>query len=133
MWLLNRWDECIKEDIKRIKDKWSKKIISTKTRHAEDKTYISTRQSNKYTSENPQSPNNSSSSSTQLSNNITSTDIHQPPTTQNNNYNQIDPIQVEEEIPTTENTNSSDQTQSKNDHSRITRHRLKSLTYQQDT
>ena len=132
LWLLNRWDECIKEDIKRIKDKWSKKIISTKTRHAQDKTFISTRKSYKNTSENPQSPDNSSSSNT-LSNNLPSTDIYQQPTTQNNNYNQIDSIQVEEEVPETENSKSHDETQSKNGHSRITRHRLKSLTCQLDT
>ena len=75
-------------------------------------------------------PNNSSSTNTQISNSLPSTDI---PTTQNNDYNQIDSIQIEEEIPTTENSKSFDQTQSKNDQSRITRSRLKSLTCQQDT
>ena len=40
-WLSKRWDECIEEDIKRIKIKWSKKMKSTREAFAKDKMFLS--------------------------------------------------------------------------------------------
>ena len=39
-WLLKRWEECITTDIKRIKAKWQKKIVSTKKAFTNDKNVL---------------------------------------------------------------------------------------------
>ena len=36
-----RWDECMEEDIKRIKIKWNKKMKSTREAFAKDKMFLS--------------------------------------------------------------------------------------------
>ena len=134
-WLQNRWDECTKEDIKRMKEKWSKKIKSTKKRHSQDETFNTTTQSNDESSINLNPlQTKTTSTNTQPKSSSSTSSNDQPPPTQGEGYNQIDSIQIKETQKSQKSDTTTEKDHSKNEHTqKQQRYMLRYSTCQKDT